>query len=214
MQPDIETMLSEKLLLIVFGWLLGLLAPIISFLILDKRKSKRINASIRIELIELKHRLAMSAYTLKMGYGNFDHEFLRWLKKHISSYQGINKRENLGNFVDTCLNMTAENLEQFILSQRDPTKGKSVKYARIPFLEANLSELKSFTGEEQSLLLEILQHINIHNDLVDEARDYFYKTFEESIKDVNRQIVQSSLNEKYGQLGDRCHTIVDLIEKL
>ena len=110
------------------------------------------------------------------------------------------------------LDMTEEALQKFILSKRDETKGKSVKYFRTPFLESQLSDLGQFSSNEQTILLEIMEHINIHNETVDEAKTYFSMTFDPSVTGKNRDIVNTSLNEKYLQLAERSRIIADKID--
>ena len=196
----------------IFGWLLGLLTLVITTYFNDKTKFKRIKSGICNELIELQHRLVLSAVGYNLDHGKFDHEFLRWVKVHCSSYKGINKDESIEKLVDSCLGMSEEALQIFVIGQRDETKGKSVKHARIPFLESQLSSIGLFSSDEQTILLEILAHVKIFNETADEAKVYFSRTFDPNIIGENRQIIETSLSEKYIQLARRSRIIADRID--
>ena len=204
--------MGKDLLLVVFGWLLGLSAPIITTLILNKRKSKTINAGIRNELKELQHRTVLSAYILHKDHGKFDHELLQWAKRHIDSYDGINKKESFKKIVDMELGLTEEALHQYVKSLRDETKGKSLQYFRTPYLDSQLTEIGKFSTDEQTILLEIVEHIKINNETVDEAKAYFSMTFDTTITDNNHRIVNSSLDKKYLHLAERSQIIFKKID--
>ena len=201
--------MENKILLIFFGWLLGLLAPVITTLILNSRKSETVKKGIRNELVELQYRAVLSAFVFHKDYGTFNHELLSWTKEHCSSYKGINEKEDLEKLINMAMEMSEETLQQYILSQRNENIGKSVKYLRTPFLESQLEEIGKFSPKEQTIILEILEHIKIHNDTVDEAKAYFSMTFDASVTGENRRIVNSSLNEKYKHLAERCRIIAD-----
>ena len=201
-----------ELFLILFGWLLGLLSSVITAYVNDRRKSNKIKTGIRNELIELQHRLVLVVYFFNLDHGEINHEFLRWIKNHLSSYKGINKDEITEKSVDCLLEKPENILQGFVTGQRDETKGKSVKHARTPYLVSQLHNIGSFPSSEQSILLEILEHTQIYNETVDEAINYHSMTFNHNISGINREIIEKSLNEKYIQLARRSRIIVERID--
>ena len=204
--------MGKELLLVIFGWLLGLLAPVIATHVNDNRKSKTMKAGIRNELREFQHRLVLSAYIFNLAYGKFDHEFLRWTREHCSSYKGINKNEQIKKSIDSCLRMSEYDLHKFVIDQRDESKGKSVKYARTPFLESQLPNIGLFSSDKQTILLEILEHVKIHNETADGAKVYLSMTFNQDITGNNRRIVETSLIKLYIQLAERSRIIAERID--
>ena len=211
MQQETASFLGHELLFLVLGWLLGLLAPVIASLILNARKAETVKVGIKTELRELKHRLVLSTYAFNLDYGQFDKNFLLWAKGHFLSYDGINKKPSFEESIDMFLQLSELALQQFVVSQRDQSKGKSVKYARAPFLESQLSEFHYFNSKEQSILLEVLEHVKIHNETVDEAKNYLSMTFDGTLSVENRRIVNASLNNAYIQLAERGRIIADRI---
>ena len=201
-----------ELFLVLFGWLLGLLSSVITAYFNDCRKSKKTKTVIRNELIELQHRLVLVAYLFNLDHGEIDHEFLRWIKNHLSSYEGINKYEDIEKSVDYLLEKPENDLHGIVASQRNGKKGKSVKHARIPYLESQLHNIGSFSSHEQSILLEILQHTQIYNETVDEAMKFHSMTFDQDITGNNWEIVETSLKGSYIQLAKRSQIIVERVD--
>ena len=136
---------------------------------------------------------------------------MRWIRNHLSSYEGINKYEDIEKSVDSLLEMPENVLHGSVVGQRDGTKGKSVKHARIPYLASQLHNIGSFSSNEQSILLEILEHTQIYNETVDEAINFLSMTFDQGITGNNREIVEMSLKGKYIQLAERSRIIVERV---
>ena len=149
-----------------------------------------------------------------MDYGEINHEFLRWIKAHLASYEGINKFENIEKSVDSFLEMPENDLHALVAGRRDETEGKSVKHARTPYLVSQLRKIGSFSSSEQIILLEILEHTRIYNETVDEARELFSITFDQGITGSNREIVEKSLRGKNIQLAIRSRIIVERVDAL
>ena len=84
---------------IVFGWLLGLLAPAISEGIRRRYREKEIRGAVISELREPRHRMAVAAYLFESRFGQFDREFLRWLIQILESYKGPAEMPNLLDIV-------------------------------------------------------------------------------------------------------------------
>ena len=201
-----------ELFLILFGWLLGILSGVITAYIDDRRKFKKTKTVIRNELIELQYRLVLVVYLFNLDHGEINHELLRWIKNHLSSYDGINRIDEVERSVDHLLEKPENDLHGIVTSQRDGRKGKSVKHARIPYLESQLHNIGSFSSHEQSILLEILEHTQIYNETVDEAKNFLSMTFDQVITGDNRRIVERSLKEKYIQLAKRSRIIVERVD--
>ena len=206
-----------ELFLILFGWLLGILSGVITAYIDDRRKFKKTKTVIRNELIELQYRLVLVVYQFNLDHGEINHELLHWIKNHLSSYEGINRIEGIEKSVDQLLEKPENDLHGIVASQRDGTKGKSVKHARIPYLESQLHKIGSFSSHEQSILLEILEHTQIYNETVDEAKNLLSLIFDHDFVIDYRELVErssheNSLKEKYIQLAKRSRIIVERVD--
>jgi hypothetical protein len=66
-------------LLLIFGWLLGLLSPAIVDEIRRRRETAAVRAALKSELHELRYRLGLAVYFLRMRFGEVDRDFLVWV---------------------------------------------------------------------------------------------------------------------------------------
>ena len=214
MQLPIAVITLKDIVLLVLGWLFGLVGPIVVWKILNQRKAAAAREAVGYELGELKLRMVLAAYALHQDHGKFDRELLIWVRAQISHYRGANETTGLSTAIDSLLAETDEVIEQFAQSGRSPRKGKSIPIARMPYLESQLSEIHIFSAPDQLGLLQIMEHVSIFNETLKEARDYFDKTLDQSLSEPNRQIVDETLNTKYRHLAERAQIVARKIDEL
>lgn len=70
----------EKVLLIILGWLLGLLSPAIVVAIKTRRENQLGRVAIRSELRDVAHKIALAAHAIHMRNGTVNRAHLEWLK--------------------------------------------------------------------------------------------------------------------------------------
>src|SRR2546428_7651163 len=102
----------EKIVLIIVGWLLGLLGPAIVDSIRKRREAREAKTAIWTELQELQFRLVSTVSQLEMRYGNANKEFLAWLKSVLEKYRGINSTEVMLKTIESSESLTEEELAQ------------------------------------------------------------------------------------------------------
>ena len=130
----------NAVVLLILGWLFGLLGPIVVWKIQTQRKAASVRAAVGYELAELKHRMVLAAYALNQDHGIFDREFLNWVHAQVSSYRGVNDKTRFMEALDSLLADTDENIRKLSEIGRTPAKGKSVPYARVPYLESPIGD--------------------------------------------------------------------------
>lgn len=205
----------EKLLFILFGWLLGLLAPAISERIKRRYQREEIRAAIEVELYEIRYRLAGSVYVINQRHGTIDKDVLRWILPIFKGYKGAYASPRLLKVLDSHLNLSDEQLyaigEHF---KSDGTHALTFRHFSTPFLDTHIGSLRLFSPKFQVALLEIKTQISILNEQVEEAKDYKEKTFALNLSDENYDSVKNDLERTYRQICDRSRSIVDGISML
>ena len=68
------------------GWLLGLLAPVITDASRRQREKKKVAAALEAELGLLRSRLAANVYTLTLRVGDLNKETVTWAADAVSRY--------------------------------------------------------------------------------------------------------------------------------
>ena len=78
----------EKLLLLAFGWLLGMLGPAVTEAIKRRRENSQVRVALVAELREVSYRLALANYLINIHFGTVDRAYLQWFESVTSGYDG------------------------------------------------------------------------------------------------------------------------------
>jgi hypothetical protein len=81
--------MREKVVLLILGWLFGLLGPTVVDAIRVRRTVGAIKRSLALELAELQIRVAGTTWSLAAYIGGVDRSFLEWLKAVHDRYRGV-----------------------------------------------------------------------------------------------------------------------------
>lgn len=204
--------MPEQILYIVLGWLLGLLSPVIVWLILSRREATAVKSGVLTELAEFRHRMVLTAYIYTLDYGNFDKDFVKWARAHLAKYDGLSDKDGIDRLYNKLCETSDDEFADWLRYQRaHSSSGKGVKNGRLPYLESKLGNLERFSEREQRQLLEILEQVSIYNESANDARYYFNATFDSSISPDNHQTIVSNLEDKYEELGKRARIVADRI---
>src|SRR4051812_12596346 len=78
----------EKLLYLLLGWILGLIGPFIGDALKASRRKREVAEAIRIELEELRYRMAAASLMMITKQGRLDKKFLNWVLPVFQNYGG------------------------------------------------------------------------------------------------------------------------------
>src|SRR5450759_2762978 len=78
----------QSLLLVLFGWLLGLLAPAIQERIRQKYRADELRNAIAVELNELKIMMALISFLMWNHLAPLTDDQLDWLESAVRNYNG------------------------------------------------------------------------------------------------------------------------------
>ena len=201
----------EQLLLISFGWLLGLLAPAIQKKIGQRYRANELKEAIVAELQEHRFRMAVVSYKMRTRDGELSDEFLSWFEKVLLSYKGPETKSAFLEMVAASRRLPVEERRQFLLSRRDPNVGVALVAYAVPLLEAHMGEISIFPMIFQTATLRVKGQVDIYNQQVVYLQGQFDKTFVTSISERNLANLKANLEIGYQDLGNRARLIADLI---
>jgi hypothetical protein len=205
-------------LLIAFvSWLLGLLTPGIVDLIRRTKERRELAAGIRVELGELRARLALNAWSIWNRNGLLTIENIRWVIDAIESApdRGRISKESLDAMHQMIAN-GPENLAKLNRHNQEKRAGFSATTRRIdaPFLILNLGRLPYFTDATQRQILFIKAQIDLFNDQVEETAGFFQMTFSSNLAPENWNRVNGNLTAGEQRLATRSRVLADAIADL
>src|SRR5262249_47250108 len=90
----------EQLLYILFGWLLGLLAPAIVERIRKNYRRAELTLAIKAELHELQYKMAGCCHRLNIYLTTLTDAHLTWFETIVRNYTGANPKAGLLSALD------------------------------------------------------------------------------------------------------------------
>jgi hypothetical protein len=201
----------EKILLLVLGWLLGLLAPVIVDAVRRRRENALGQTAIREELRALRGRLVCAAHIIEEHLGTLDRKKLDWYALEYGYAADQDDSLALANHVRD-LNKLPDTQLQLEIQKRMAPMGKGLtlqKYVT-PLLDARVASIWNFDTAVQRRLLEIRASLEMLSDVVDRYRTYSDMTFKQ-LDSQNHARVEENIRECLAKYANRARSTVDLI---
>jgi hypothetical protein len=209
-----EALLLEKLVILVVGWLLGLLGPAVVDAIRRKRENQLGRQALLSELRELGSTLALAAYGIRMDQGSVDRRFLEWLKLDLERFASSDEMQNHVPKLRSFLALADSDLVQLNARIAMPSqKATMLQHLSAPLLDSRVSALWSFETSFQRQQLEVKHHLSLLDDLVERSRKYFDLTFSQLDSD-NRRLVRENLLQATDEYARRAELVVGKIRRL
>lgn len=214
-QKILEINIVQGILLLILGWLMGLLSPIVVDGIKKRRQVKQIIMGIQIELSEVRIKLAATAGQLAFRFGGFDRPFLIWLKSVIKSYNGLHVDKNAEKNIEKLLKNSDEEIEHLSQSIKAPPQTSiDIRRYKIPFLDFHITQLAILDKSLQRLLMETKCYIDNLNEQIDSTKFFYKKTFDSSLSIENRNIIETNRHNTYIEIMKLAKRTIEIIDKL
>ena len=205
--------LSQTILLLILGWLFGLLSPAIVDAIRLRRENVRGRAAIKAELDQLSEILVFAAFQARKAAGTMDRSFLEWLRSNLKQDNSA-EACSLLVMVDSGLSATPDDLAQAVELMATPAdKATILQHYPAPLLDARVAALWSFETDFQRQLLEIHKDLRLLADIVVQSCEFFRLSFTE-MSSANYDLAAGNLRQSYRNYAERAKIIVDHIRRL
>jgi hypothetical protein len=202
------------LVLVGFGWLLGLLSPRLIDAIAKRYRRDEIKRGLREELIELRVRLAMLAARVAMRNGTITRDLVKWQLPIIRDYKGFYSDPKALEMLTKAADMTDAQLQAASALLRKEGSSLGLKKFRAPFLEAHLADLHLFPIEVERQARELEARLCLLNEDVDQTWYFFTKTFDTSLDPNNLALIRQNLEDVSTAIGPRAKALADGITRI
>lgn len=205
---------TQEILLLVLGWLLGLLSPAVVDAIKHRRESERGRTALLGELDDLAMILTLASLKATRASGKTDRTHLEWLIVRIEDSPESSDYSDLIKKIKNALTLTDEQLaEADAWISQNVNSAPALQIYPAPLLDSRVSALWTFDTDLQRKLLAIKRNITILDGMVLQLREYFRMTFDE-LSPKNRDIVDANMKQLYENYAERARIIVDSIRDL
>jgi hypothetical protein len=166
----------DAFVVLILGWLLGLLSPTVRDAIKKRRRENEVRIGILTELRDLRLRLASAVGSIERHYGTIDRTLLNWLIPILAADADSEEKSELEAYQDIAKCGDAELVALFQKERVDP--GLNVKKYQVPYLDSKIGELGIFDEKTRAGILGVRAKLDAFNEDVDQVLQYQRMTFE------------------------------------
>ena len=199
----------EQFIYIIFGWLLGLLAPSIVERIRRLYRTNDLIDAINAELHEHTYLMAIVAYQLNKYSGKLTDEFLDWFESIVTNYKGEEPSKSIEEIIPLLREIPQAKRYDEFHPNGDDGKGVGLMEYNLPLLNIHLNEIALLPIKSQTSLLRILKKQGLYNQRVVFLKQQLEKTFS-PLSDTNHEIVLKTLKAGYLDLAKDSKKIAEL----
>ena len=185
----------EKLLYILFGWLLGIGSSLLLRWNDKIVKTNDFKRGLKSEIIETLPHMIKTVVSLKFSLGTLDHKSILWSKERLEKYHaGI--LDEIFPSVDKMLEVPPDQIERISQYQAkilEAGTGKNLKKFKLLFLEAYRDKVLLLSIESQKIIYRAINRFIMINQEVDRYLFYLDKTFDPNSVEVNQKILQQNM---------------------
>jgi len=202
--------------MVFLGWVLGMVSIWITEGVKNWKNRVETDRAIQTELNELRLKLLCSIYLLRMRLGTFDRNLLNWMVPLIERYQGSHVPDPIVARLQDLAALDDARIQDAVTvhAQSTSQQGLTLKKYTVPYLEAKMSQLGTFSEPKQSALFSIKAHMDLLNQEIEAARRYADKTFDSTITTDNHAKILNNVMTRYQYAAEGAETVVHLINKL
>ena len=204
----------ELILLVLFGWLLGLLAPPIQDRIRQKYRARELRVALMSELKELKVMMAVSSFAMWEYLGPLTDDQLEWSASVFQEYDGPLIKPTARQMILHLKELPAARRRELFDQSPQVSTGPYPKEYGVPFLTAHIGDLSILPVAFQASTLHVKSQLDIFNQHVAFVQKRHDKTFDTGLSEANHQAILSDLSGGYEQLAEIAKRIVDVISAM
>ncbi len=204
----------NDVLLVFFGWLLGLLGPGIVERIRRKQRAQDLVDSVVAELLELQYTLVAVAFKLRSHLATASDEFFDWALPIMRSYEGPSKSPTLVDTLTKSREFPEEQRRTADIAGRDANIAIALKRYDVPFLATQGSELSICALDFQRRVFRAKGQLDLFNQHVGFLQGQFDRTFESGITTQNRDNIDRNLESGYAKLANEAQSLARAISDI
>lgn len=155
--------METEILAIIIGWLLGILSTPLAMYFVGVVERRRFKDVLNEELREVRFRLALAVYQLRVHLKKIDRPFLGWMIVEMNAYSNDPVRNSTLEGVRATQNLTDAELTAFNLRPCDPLGTKSFPRIVLPYLSSKMDSVGLLCSSKQKELVNLMHYVEVIN---------------------------------------------------
>jgi hypothetical protein len=200
-------------LLLILGWLMGLLSPGIAERIRRGYRRRDLMRAVLDELLGLQHVLAIVAYRIRARNMAVTNEFLDAIIPTVENYKGPDRVERMIEAIKTSRTLPEGQRAAIEHAAQKPNVGLALRQYSLPLITTQLSDLIICSLAFQRAVLHVRFHLDLCNQFVPYSQALHDRTFSD-LSPEDREAVIANLEQGYREYGQRAELIVKAIRAI
>ncbi len=201
------------LLLLLLGWLMGLVSPGIADRIRRGYRRRDLERAVLDELFGLQHVMAIVAYRIRARRMAVTNEFLDAIIPTVDKYKGPDRIEALIEAIKGARNLPEDQRAAIDKAMSRPNVSLALRQYSLPLIATQISDLTICSIAFQRAVLHVQFHLDLCNQFVPHSQALHDKTFSD-LTPENRDAVIANLEQGFREYGDRAERIVEAIKAI
>ena len=207
-----------EVIYILFGWVLGILSPVIVDYISRSYSKKILRKTITSELKDVKIRLVLLPLRVNSHYGTVKKSLFKWISEQTQNFNDLESQfdeeinlEVLNSMIEKT---STEDLEAYYSTLKRDKPAFHFKKMTISIMDSNLMNIGILDNELLTKLLDVKFQINAFNEEIQNVGEYLKMTFDSSMSDTNHQIIEKAIKDKNLIISEKAMLIVEKINDI
>jgi hypothetical protein len=201
------------ILLLLLGWLMGLLSPGIADRIRRGYRRRDLMRAVLDELLTLQHVMAIVAYRIRARNMAVTNDFLETIIPIVENYKGPDRVERMIEAIKASRKLPQDQRIATHQAIQKPNASLSLRQYSLPLITTQISDLTICSLVFQRAVLHVRFHLDLCNQFVPHSQALHEKTFSD-LSPENREAVTANLEQGYREYGDRAELIVEAIKAI
>jgi hypothetical protein len=201
----------KEVLVLLLGWLLGLLSPQIVETIGRRYRRPELMRSISLELDELRFKMVTIRCNVRQHFGNLDREVVTWAAARAEKYQGVLAKQGARKTILDYVKASDKDLAIENAAARDPRRTPSFRKHSLPFLSSQLHAIGILPVSVQRALTEVLARLDYYNSATERLAANLALTFDAGLTPENWQVIQNNNREILESVEK---IMIDIVEQI
>jgi hypothetical protein len=202
----------EPILMLILGWLFGLLTSPIVERVRRHYRRKDLTHAVVDEMEGLQVTMAFVAYQIRVRQAQVTDDFLDMVLPIFETKRLDPNEHIVENIKSLRMSPEAERAERH-KAARKPNSGLTLRQYAVPLFTAQVSDLAICSVDFQRKVLRIRHHLDLYNQIVPQAQSQFDKTFNRPDPDDLR-ILKANQESAYASAGTQAEIVMSSIGDL
>ncbi len=200
----------SPVLMVLLGWLLGLLTPVIAERIRRPYRRRDLMQGVVDEMLGLQHTLVAVAYKIRTRNAELSDDFLDKILPILDAHTGPDRSQEIIEFVKEIRRCPEGQRVATHQLMRKPDRVVGLRQYAAPLFATQMSDVAICSLDFQRAVLNIRRHLDLYNQLAALAESLFSRSFDNRGPE-ERDVLRANVERNCRDAATQAEMVVDAI---